>query len=138
VPTARHTVAGLLPAQLEAYRACLSPGVRLVWGPPGTGKTRVLASAIEELVCAGKRVLIVSTANVAVDNALRAVVSSLPPRPGVAVRVGTAFDEKIATDPDVQLELLAARSSSVGSTRPAAPSGCGRRGSRTGRGRWCR
>jgi superfamily II DNA or RNA helicase len=40
---------GLLEAQAEAFRACLSPGVRLVWGPPGTGKTQVLARAIEEL-----------------------------------------------------------------------------------------
>lgn len=110
-PTATATAPGLLPAQTEAFRACLSPGVRLVWGPPGTGKTRVLASAIGELVRAGKRVLLVSTANVAVDNALRAVVPGLPQRPGVAVRVGTAHDEKIATDRNVQLELLAAAAS---------------------------
>jgi hypothetical protein len=110
-PTAEVTAPGLLPAQAEAFRACLSPGVRLVWGPPGTGKTRVLASAIEELVRAGKRVLLVSTANVAVDNALRAVVSNLPEKPGAAVRVGTAHDEKIATDQNVQIELLAATAS---------------------------
>ncbi|MGH3686297.1 MAG: hypothetical protein ACRDSM_14845 [Pseudonocardiaceae bacterium] len=44
---------GLVGAQMEAYRACLSPGVRLVWGPPGAGKTRVLARAIEDLVTQG-------------------------------------------------------------------------------------
>ncbi|WP_433287774.1 AAA domain-containing protein [Pseudonocardia sp. CA-142604] len=102
---------GLLDAQAEAFRACLSPGVRLVWGPPGTGKTLVLARAIEELVSRGKRVLLVSTANVAVDNALHAALSGLPHRPGVAVRVGPAHLTEIAADPDVQLERLAARAS---------------------------
>jgi hypothetical protein len=102
---------GLLDAQAEAFRACLSPGVRLVWGPPGTGKTQVLARAIEELVRDGKRVLLVSTANVAVDNALHAVLPRLPRRPGVAVRVGPAHLKEIAADPNVQLERLAARAS---------------------------
>ena len=106
-PTAGADAVGLLDAQAEAFRACLSPGVRLVWGPPGTGKTQVLARAIEELVRAGKRVLLVSTANVAVDNALHAVLPRLPQRPGVAIRVGPAHLKEIATDPNVQLERLA-------------------------------
>ncbi|WP_026424409.1 AAA domain-containing protein [Actinokineospora inagensis] len=63
--------AGFLPAQTFAYAACVEPGLHAVWGPPGTGKTRVPASAIEDLVKAGKRVLLVSTTNVAVDNALK-------------------------------------------------------------------
>src|SRR5690349_3779323 len=87
-PTSTSTVPGLLPEQTQALRACLSPGVRLVWGPPGTGKTRVLASAIEELVRRDQRVLLVSTANIAVDNALHEVVRRLVARPGTAIRVG--------------------------------------------------
>ncbi|PRX47888.1 AAA domain-containing protein [Prauserella shujinwangii] len=42
-----------------AYRACFEPGVRLVWGPPGTGKSRLVAEAAAELTRAGKRVLVV-------------------------------------------------------------------------------
>ncbi|MFE5034999.1 hypothetical protein [Streptomyces sp. NPDC056683] len=34
---------GFHPAQGHTYRACLGQGVHLVWGPPGTGKTTVLA-----------------------------------------------------------------------------------------------
>lgn len=102
---------GLLAAQADAYRACRSPGVRLVWGPPGAGKTRVLARAIEDLVRGGRRVLLVSTANVAVDNAVRAVVTSLQPARGTVVRVGPAHLVDIAANPDVQLDLLAAGAS---------------------------
>jgi hypothetical protein len=71
----------------------------------------VLARAIEELVRTGKRVLLVSTANVAVDNALHAVLPRLPRRPGVAIRVGPAHLKEIAADPNVQLERLAATAS---------------------------
>jgi hypothetical protein len=64
-------------------------GLRLVWGPPGTGKTMVLRRAIDDLVRAGKRVLLVSSTNVAVDNALAGVIDDLKPRKGTLVRVGT-------------------------------------------------
>lgn len=102
---------GLVGAQVDAYRACLSPGVRLVWGPPGAGKTKVLARAIEDLIEAGKRVLLVSTANVAVDNALHAVVKAMRPVRGIAVRVGPAQVAEIANNPDVHLQQLVAAAS---------------------------
>jgi hypothetical protein len=110
-PTSGPVMKALLPAQQAAFRACLSPGVRLVWGPPGTGKTQVLALAIERLMSARKRVLLVSTANVAVDNALAAVVRRVSPRPGEVLRVGPAQLADIAGNPDVQLERLAATAS---------------------------
>jgi hypothetical protein len=50
----------LLPAQQDAYRACLGEGLWLVWSPPGTGKTRVLRAAVTDLIEAGKRVLLSS------------------------------------------------------------------------------
>jgi hypothetical protein len=102
---------GLVGAQIEAYRACRNPGVRLVWGPPGAGKTRVLARAIEDLVNAGKRILLVSTANVAVDNALHAVVKAMRPARGTVVRVGPPHLAEVANNPDVQLQQLAAAES---------------------------
>ncbi|MEO6088264.1 MAG: AAA domain-containing protein [Umezawaea sp.] len=100
---------GLLPAQRLAYRACVEPGLHAVWGPPGTGKTSVLARAIEDLVRNGKRVLLVSTANVAVDNALKGVLDKLQPAPGVVIRVGPPHLPELAANDDVQLRRLAAR-----------------------------
>lgn len=100
---------GFLSNQQQAYRACVEPGIHAVWGPPGTGKTRVLARAIEDLVKKGKSVLLVSTANVAVDNALQAVINTLAPTPGTVVRAGNPHVPELARNDDVQLHRLAAR-----------------------------
>ncbi|MFC0108138.1 AAA domain-containing protein [Kibdelosporangium aridum] len=100
---------GFLPSQQRAYTACTSRGLHAVWGPPGTGKTRVLARAIEDLVKQGKRVLLVSTANVAVDNALKEVIKHLAPDPGTVIRVGPPHLHELAGNDDVQLHRLAAK-----------------------------
>ncbi|MCG3753195.1 AAA domain-containing protein [Amycolatopsis sp. Poz14] len=100
---------GFLETQQRAYAACVEPGLHAVWGPPGTGKTRVLARAIEDLVKLGRRVLLVSTANVAVDNALKEVVKHLAPEPGAVLRVGPPHLRELANNDDVQLHRLAAR-----------------------------
>ncbi|MHA6758917.1 AAA domain-containing protein [Streptacidiphilus sp. PAMC 29251] len=97
---------GLLAAQEEAYRACLGTGVWLVWGPPGTGKTRLLRRAIGDLIGAGKRVLLVSGTNIAVDNALLGVVREKSHGPGQIVRVGPPQLREIADDPGVCLPLM--------------------------------
>jgi hypothetical protein len=84
------TPPGLLPGQAAAYRAASGSGVWLVWGPPGTGKTQVLRYAIDNLLERGKRVLLVSATNIAVDNALhRVIADNHGLRPGRIVRVGT-------------------------------------------------
>jgi AAA domain len=98
----------LNPEQRQAYAACRTPGLRLVWGPPGTGKTMVLRRAIDDLLRAGKRVLLVSSTNVAVDNALAGVIDDLKPRAGNLVRVGTPQLPGIAANPNVSLALLKA------------------------------
>ncbi|HEY8455489.1 MAG TPA: AAA domain-containing protein [Actinopolymorphaceae bacterium] len=97
--------------QFRAYRACFLPGVRLVWGPPGTGKTHVLARAIEDLVKKGKRVLLTSTANIAVDNAFYAVARNMRAEAGVLVRVGPPHLRELAESDDLRLDRLAARMS---------------------------
>jgi hypothetical protein len=96
----------LLPAQQDAYRACLGSGLWLVWGPPGTGKTRLLRAAISDLIAAGKRVLLVSGTNIAVDNALLGVVRERRHQPGEIVRVGPPQLREIADDPQVCLPLM--------------------------------
>jgi hypothetical protein len=83
-PTSDAVADGLDDEQVEALRACLSPGLRLVWAPPGTGRTRVIARAVERLVAEGKRVLLLST----LDEALDAVSEQVAVGPGMAVRIG--------------------------------------------------
>ncbi|MCT9932281.1 AAA domain-containing protein [Planotetraspora sp. A-T 1434] len=97
---------GLLPAQAQAYRACLGTGVWLVWGPPGTGKTRLLQAALEDLMAAGKRILLVSATNIAVDNALRGVLKKRRHQPGQIVRVGPPQLREVAEDHHASLPLL--------------------------------
>ncbi len=49
----------------------------IIWGPPGTGKTRTIARAVEAHLNAGRTVLLLSHANTAVDTALEGVASQL-------------------------------------------------------------
>jgi RecA/RadA recombinase len=105
-PKVVRPVAGFTDQQQEAYESCLSAGVRLVWGPPGTGKTRVLTEAIARLVATGRRVLLVSATNIAVDNALLGVIRSRPFRPGSLLRVGLPHHPDVLQYPDVCLPDL--------------------------------
>jgi superfamily I DNA and/or RNA helicase len=66
--------------------------IAVIWGPPGTGKTKTIAQAIEAHLNAGRRVLLVSHANAAVDEALEDVAEQLKTTPfyneGKLVRLG--------------------------------------------------
>jgi AAA domain/PLD-like domain len=106
--TSEPPPAGFTPGQAQAFHACLVPGLRLVWGPPGTGKTLVLAKAIDRLLQRGRRVLLVSGTNVAVDNALSGVTNARPWGPGTLVRVGHPQVREVADDESVSLARLTA------------------------------
>ena len=81
-PGTRVVSGELNDEQRQALSACRSPGIQLVWGPPGTGKTKVIALAIQDLIDGGKSILLVSATNIAVDNALnRAAKAINPARP---------------------------------------------------------
>lgn len=99
-----HAETGDAPDMARA--ACRTPGVHLVWGPPGTGKTRVIALGLQDLINSGKSVLLVSGTNIAVDNALDRAFKALNPAPGVMVRVGNPHLPEIAANPAVCLEAL--------------------------------
>jgi hypothetical protein len=79
--------------QKEAIDASVSKQLSLIWGPPGTGKTKTVAKAIEAHLNAGHRVLLVSHANNAVDEALEKVAVQLKDtafyQEGKLVRLGT-------------------------------------------------
>ena len=64
--------------QMEGLERALSLppyGFLAVEGPPGTGKTSVIAAAACEMAMAGGKVLTTSLTNVAVDNAIERLSS---------------------------------------------------------------
>ena len=57
--------------QKRAVRMALgNRELMLIWGPPGTGKTKVIAEIASQQANQGRKTLIASQANLAVDNAL--------------------------------------------------------------------
>jgi superfamily I DNA and/or RNA helicase len=54
-----------------AIRKALSQEITFIWGPPGTGKTKNLASILGLLISAGKRILLTANTNAAVDELLK-------------------------------------------------------------------
>ena len=83
--------ADLNPPQLEALERLLGSDVQLVWGPPGTGKSRLVARAALELGRRG-RVLVTATTNGAVDEIAARLARLAPPetlRANRIIRVGS-------------------------------------------------
>ena len=79
-------------SQRKAVQGMLcTEDVCLVQGPPGTGKTTVIAEAVYQMVVQGKRVLIASQSNDAVDNALERLATTPEIR---AIRMGQAARRK--------------------------------------------
>lgn len=61
---------GLNASQQQAIQLCSDSTLAFVWGPPGTGKTTTLGHIVTELLRQGHRILMTSTTNAAVDQAL--------------------------------------------------------------------
>lgn len=84
--------AGLNASQQAAVRLCAEQELAFVWGPPGTGKTTTLACVVADLLARGLRVLVTSTTNAAVDQALAelAALDGMAPHfsANAVVRVG--------------------------------------------------
>ena len=95
--------------QRDALERVLGSSAQLVWGPPGTGKSRLVARAALELALRG-RVLIAATTNGAVDEIARRLASVADPvmldRDRI-IRVG--FDLGAAPDTRIDLGAVLAR-----------------------------
>ncbi len=93
--------AGLNSSQKEAIALCCRSDLAFVWGPPGTGKTRTLGHIATELLHQGLRVLITSTTNAAVDQALDQMATLESARPffeeARIVRLGLTTGETYGT-----------------------------------------
>jgi hypothetical protein len=94
--------AALDASQRAAVQLCSDSALAFVWGPPGTGKTVTLAGVIEELLAQGKRILLVSTTNAAIDQ----VLSRLARQPwfapsverGTTIRLGRSDAETFGAE----------------------------------------
>jgi len=86
-------------AQKRAIEASYSSRLSIVWGPPGTGKTKTVAKVVEAYLNAGSSVLLVSHANNAVDEALEDIAGhlrgSLFYQEGKLVRLGKPQEEHL-------------------------------------------
>lgn len=95
--------------QRDALERVLGSSAQLVWGPPGTGKSRLVARAALELALRG-RVLVAATTNGAVDEIARRLASVADPvmldRDRI-IRVG--FDLGAAPDTRIDLGAVLAR-----------------------------
>ena len=92
-PDEEGPLEGLDPAQRAAARHALdAEGLAVVHGPPGTGKTRMLAAVLAALVARGERAWALADSNAAVDHlALKAAEQGLEVlRLGHTARIGSA------------------------------------------------
>lgn len=94
-----NSILEVLPMNSEqgmAITSALSAPTTIITGPPGTGKSQVVTSLIVNAIWQGKRVLLASKNNKAVD-VVEERVNSLGPRP-VMLRLGASqsFQTKLA------------------------------------------
>lgn len=71
--------------KIAVEKALSAPDLMLIQGPPGTGKTTVIAELCYQMAKQGKRCLVASKQNLAVDNALSRLVHNRSIR---AIRAG--------------------------------------------------
>lgn len=90
----------------SSYRNPLS----IIWGPPGTGKTTTIAKAIEAHLNAGRKVLLVSHANNAVDQALldiaKQMINTSFYNDGELVRLGIPTEPGILSEFEKDYEMV--------------------------------
>lgn len=101
---------GILPEQRNAIECACGSSVTYIWGPPGTGKTFVIAHLIHSLIESGERVLVCSHTNAAVNQALsesldKVLKDSRLVEEGKIVRIGRVTDESNVPK-EVQLEKI--------------------------------
>lgn len=100
----------ILPEQRRAIEYACGSSVTYIWGPPGTGKTFVIAHLIRSLIESGERILVCSHTNAAVNQALSESLDKVLKNSGLVeegkvVRVGHVPDESEVPG-EVQLKKI--------------------------------
>ena len=95
-----YSINGYSPneSQHNAIESSINDFISIIWGPPGTGKTVTIAKAIESHLNLGRKVLLLSHSNNAVDQALISVAKQMKNNyynKGQLVRLGTPKSEMI-------------------------------------------
>ncbi|MFA5417689.1 MAG: AAA domain-containing protein [Bacteroidales bacterium] len=96
-----YSINGHFPneSQHKAIESSINDFISIIWGPPGTGKTVTIARAIESHLNIGRKVLLLSHSNNAVDQALISVAKQMKSNyynKGQLVRLGTPKSEMIS------------------------------------------
>lgn len=98
--------------QQLAFGAMTGDGAFLIWGPPGTGKTKVISAAVADALRARRSVLIASHTHVAVDNVLEKLMTLDVPV-GTLIRVAGRSQDKVADSVTSQGTLLLEQAAAV-------------------------
>ena len=102
--------AALGPAQRSAYEHALKEPLTFIWGPPGCGKTLTLGEIVLSAFQGGKRILVCSNTNRAVDQVLWRICEGLGPehwemREGKILRLGTIDDDKLKQNYSIHITV---------------------------------
>jgi ribosomal protein L37AE/L43A/uncharacterized coiled-coil DUF342 family protein len=88
--------------QKKAVAKAIGSDITFIWGPPGTGKTTVLARIVEAFYLSGMSVLLVSNTNIAVDTALEKIAERLKTdegfQKGAVIRHGPITKDELNRD----------------------------------------
>ncbi len=97
--------------QDAAVRLALQEKSFMIWGPPGTGKTVTISMIVKALLEKGKRVLVSSHTNVAVDSAIEKVSDIMEGTEllenGHILRLGVPFLQSVAENDKVTPQKIA-------------------------------
>ena len=90
-------------SQRKAYQTALREALTFIWGPPGCGKTITLSAIVHSAFNSGKRTLICSNTNKAVDQVLYKICETLTHEhsameEGKVIRLGRIADDKLASE----------------------------------------
>ena len=89
---------GLNPEQALAVKCMSLPGVTVIWGPPGTGKTHVVGAGAAAAWRGSRRIFLLAHTNVAVDNLLERFLDELEVTDladGAVIRVGEIVSDSL-------------------------------------------